>query len=100
MSLVIRYVYKAVVKENFIALIDCHAYVYNTDTEKNFEPKLNGEVLGDVVISLLQKFDLDLKYYVGIGTDGCSVMVSLVRGAVQKIQSYAKNAIAHVQIMH
>ncbi|KAL4084152.1 hypothetical protein QTP88_027985 [Uroleucon formosanum] len=67
-----------VVKENFIALIDCHAYVYNTDTEKNFEPKLNGEVLGDVVISLLQKFDLDLKYYVGIGTDGCSVMVSLL----------------------
>lgn len=93
MSLVIRYVHKAVVKENFIAFIDCHAYVYNTDTEKNLEPKLNGEVLGDAVISLLQKFDLDLKYCVGIGTDGCSVMVSLVRGAVQKIQSYAKNAI-------
>jgi len=93
MSLVIRYVHKAVVKENFIAFIDCHAYAYNTDTEKNLEPKLNGEVLGDAVISLLQKFDLDLKYCVGIGTDGCSVMVSLVRGAVQKIQSYAKNAI-------
>ncbi|KAF0702097.1 52 kDa repressor of the inhibitor of the protein kinase-like, partial [Aphis craccivora] len=93
MSIVIRYVHKAVVKENFIAFIDCHAYLYNTGTQKNLEPKLNGEVLGDAVISLLQKFDLDLKYCVGIGTDGCSVMVSLVRGAVQKIQSYAKNAI-------
>jgi len=60
MSLVIRYVHKAVVKENCIAFIDCHAYVYNTDTEKNLESKLNGEVLGDAVISLLQKFDLDL----------------------------------------
>ncbi|CAI6375727.1 unnamed protein product [Macrosiphum euphorbiae] len=100
-SLVIRYVHKAVVKENFIACIDCHAYVYNTDTEKNLEPKLNGEVLGDAVISLLQKFDLNLKYCVVIGTDSCSVMVSLVRGAVQKIQSFAKNAIhCHVQIMH
>lgn len=29
----------------------------------------------------------------GIGTDGCSVIVSLVGGAVQKIQLYAKNAI-------
>ena len=34
MSLVIRYVHKAVVKENFIAFIDCHAYVYNIGTEK------------------------------------------------------------------
>lgn len=95
MSLVLRYIHKGVVKENFIAFIDCHAYVYNTDTinENNLEPKLNGEILGDTVISLLQKFDLDLKYCVGIGTDGCSVMVSLVRGAVQKIQSHAKNAI-------
>jgi len=64
-----------------------------TIQKKNLEPKLNGEVLGDAVISLLQKFDLDLKYCVGILTDNCSVMVTLVRGAVQKIQSYAKNAI-------
>lgn len=112
MSLVLRYIHKGVVKENFVAFIDCHTYVYNKNTtnekDKNennddtlqnnvdleqLEPKLNGEILGETVISLLQNIDLDLKYCVGIGTDGCSVMVSLVRGAVQKIQSYAKNAI-------
>jgi hypothetical protein len=55
MSLVLRYIHKGVVKENVIAFIDCHAYVYNTDTinENNLEPKLNGEILGDTVISLL-----------------------------------------------
>jgi len=50
-------------------------------------------VLGETVISLLKNYGLDLQYCVGVGTDGCSVMVSEVRGAVKKIQSYANNAI-------
>ncbi|CAI6371564.1 unnamed protein product [Macrosiphum euphorbiae] len=50
----------------------------------NFEPKLNGDILGETVISLLKKYGLDLQYCVGVGTDGCSVMVSEVRGAVKK----------------
>ena len=110
MSLVLRYLCKGVVKENFVCFIDCHAYAYNEkcttligdDEDKNdninekdinFEPKLNGDTLGEIVISLLKNYGLDLQYCVGVGTDGCSVMVSEVRGAVKKIQSYAKNAV-------
>lgn len=109
MSLVLRYVSKGVVKENFISFIDCHAYAYNKkctligddedendsikEKDINFEPKLNGDILGETVISLLKSYGLDLQYCVGVGTDGCSVMVSEVRVAVKKIQSYANNAI-------
>ncbi|XP_025190424.1 52 kDa repressor of the inhibitor of the protein kinase-like [Melanaphis sacchari] len=110
MSLVLRYLCKGVVKENFVCFIDCHAYAYNEkcttligdDEDKNdninekdinFEPKLNGDTLGEIVISLLKNYGLDLQYCVGVGTDGCSVMVSEVRGAVKKIQSHAKNAV-------
>lgn len=71
MSLVLRYIQKAVVKI-FYCIYWYHAYVNNTDTtyENNLEPILNGNILGDTVISLFKKFDLDLKYCVCIETDG------------------------------
>lgn len=67
----------------------------NTDTtnEKNLEPKLKEDIFGDTVISLLQKFYIDLKQCMSVRTNGCSVKVSLVRRAVQKMQSYAESAI-------
>jgi len=49
--------------------------------------------LGNTVVKLLQELVLDLNYCVGIGTDGCSVMVSAVCGAVQQIRKIAKNAV-------
>lgn len=52
----------------------------------SFELKLNGNTLDETVISLLNNYGLDLQYCVGVGTDGCSVMVSEVRSAVKKIQ--------------
>ncbi|CAI6366604.1 unnamed protein product [Macrosiphum euphorbiae] len=58
-----------------------------------FEPKLTGEILGEIILNMLISFSLNLTNCVGIGTDGCSVMVSTVRGAVTKIQSHAPNAI-------
>ena len=94
MSLVLRYVFKGVVKENFIEFIDCHLEVYGEiDNEEDIEPKLSGERLGKIVIGMLKKFSLDLNDCIGITTDGCSIMTSKVRGAVQYIQGYAKNAI-------
>jgi hypothetical protein len=36
---------------------------------------------------------LDLENYVGIGTDGCSVMISQLRSAVQQVQKHCINAV-------
>lgn len=76
MSLVLRYVSNGVVKENCISFIDCHAYAYNKkctlmgddedendsikEKDINYEPKLNGDILGKTVISLLKNDGLDL----------------------------------------
>lgn len=104
MSLILRYVHNNIVKENFVAFIDCHSYWYsasasieeneinNTTKNSTFEPKLTGDILGDIVVKILQHLNLDPLNCVGIGTDGCSVMTSTLKGAVQKIQSYALNA--------
>jgi hypothetical protein len=53
--------------------------------------------LGNTVVKLLQELELDLNYCVGIGTDCCSVVVSAVRGAVQRIRKIAKNTIHSIE---
>lgn len=94
MSLVLRYVFNDKIKENFIEFIDCHHEAYSqVDNNEDVEPKLSGEHLGQIVIDLLNKFSLNLDDCIGITTDGCSVMTSKARGAVQHIQKFAKNAI-------
>lgn len=106
MSLILRYVKKGVIQENFIAFIDCHTYMYgkNKTVDSNehniqdttpktvIEPKLTGEILGNTVLKVLKHFSLDPQYCVGVGTDGCSVMLSSIKGAIKTIQSVAKNA--------
>lgn len=89
-----------------MGFINCHDIYDDTATndddksieqvEKNletFEPKLTGDILGEVVVNMLKNFTLNLKNCVGIGTDGCAVMVSIARGAVKKVQSHATNAL-------
>jgi len=94
MSLVLRYVFNDKIKENFIEFIDCHHEAYSQiDISEDAEPKLSGKHLGQIVIDLLNKFSLNLNDCIGITTDGCSVMTSKARGAVQHIQKFAKNAI-------
>lgn len=99
MCLIIRYVLNNIIYEQFLSFVDCHNYIYKknkddvSNIEDNVEPKITGENLGDTVVKILQELGLNLDNCVGIGTDGCSVMVSEVRGAVQQIKKYAKNAI-------
>ncbi|CAH1153707.1 unnamed protein product [Phaedon cochleariae] len=116
MSLTIRNVNENnEVHERFIGFLNCHDHVYNHDQNKQSnadldihllnenqmnqndlpksEPKLTGEILGNTVISVLLDMSMDLSNCVGIGTDGCAVMTSLVRGAVQQIQKTAKYAV-------
>jgi hypothetical protein len=85
MSLILRYIINDVVQENFISFINCHAYTYSIQEDAGntiYEPKLTGEILGNTVIKILKEFSLNPDYCIGVGTDGCSVMVSSIRGAV------------------
>lgn len=98
MSLILRYIdEKNQVFERFVGFLNCHDKSYdnaNVDEELQVnEPKLTGEKLGDIVISILKSMSLDLENCVGIGTDGCSVMISQLRGAVQQIQKRCINAV-------
>ncbi|CAI6345100.1 unnamed protein product [Macrosiphum euphorbiae] len=90
------------VHERFIGFINCHNYVYTNHNELdviepctniNLEPKLTGEILGNTVVSVLKDMSLHLDDCIGIATDGCAVMTSVIRGAVQHIQKSCVNAV-------
>lgn len=53
----------------------------------------SGNVLGNIVVSELKEMSLNLKNCIGIGTDGCSVMTSVLRGAVREVQKSCPNSI-------
>lgn len=105
LSLILRYIdNKNNVHEKFVGFINCHDYAFHNEKnivkldtaeyEKSYiEPKLTGEVLGNIVVSAMQSMSLDLSKCVGIGTDGCSVMTSVVHGAVQCVRTSCENAI-------
>ncbi|KAL4107537.1 hypothetical protein QTP88_017869 [Uroleucon formosanum] len=53
---------------------------------------LTGVELSRIVEELCFKFDIDLAWCVGIGTDSCSVMASETKGAVHELSKKATNA--------
>ncbi|XP_075063917.1 52 kDa repressor of the inhibitor of the protein kinase-like [Mixophyes fleayi] len=91
LSLCLSYVYKNQRHEDFIAFENVHESCFK-DSSPSFEPKVSGKVLGQLVIRQIKKLNLDLMNCVGIGTDGCSLMISEQLGAVAEIQKEAKYA--------
>ncbi|VVC37210.1 Armadillo-like helical [Cinara cedri] len=98
MSLILRYIdTNNKVNEQFIRFLDCHEYVYtqskydeavnsideehNIELSKKLEPNGSGEILDNTVVSMLKEMSLELDYSIRIGTDGCAVMISSIRGA-------------------
>ncbi|KAK3919252.1 LOW QUALITY PROTEIN: 52 kDa repressor of the inhibitor of the protein kinase, partial [Frankliniella fusca] len=105
LSLILRYVdiskglEKAGVREDFIAFIDAYSEVdsnqqhectYQSDGDDCDDPQESKKLL---VIRVLKRHNIPLDKCVGIATDGCSVMMSEVCGAVSEIQKVAKNAV-------
>ncbi|CAH1104324.1 unnamed protein product [Psylliodes chrysocephalus] len=91
MSIVIRYLDNSLnLREDFLGFVDCHTENYDECTK---EPKLSGEILGNTVISFIEKLGLPFENCVGIGTDTCSVMLSEQKGAVSQVQKSMKNAV-------
>ncbi|CAN7979935.1 unnamed protein product, partial [Ixodes pacificus] len=105
MSLVFRYVQKSqdgthAIREDFAKFVDCHASIFagysqNDDEGRNpaYEPSLTGEVLGKIVKKEIKSMGLLPTNCVGIGTDGCSLMISETCGAIHEIKKEAVNAV-------
>jgi hypothetical protein len=114
-SLVLRYVHfgkEIQIREDFITFIDAFADMMtaedidvddeNLDCDQDNsriedeladnELSMSGENLGQIILRKITELNLPLTQCVGIGTDGCSVMLS-DRGAVKEIQKNATNAI-------
>jgi hypothetical protein len=79
-------------KTFFIEFVDVHDSIFK-NREIGQEAIVSGKLFGQLVLQRLTKFGLNLDFCVGIATDGCSVMTSEKVGAVQEIQSEAKNAV-------
>ena len=84
------------VREDFVGFVDLHGQNYQTEINASIdtEPILDGKIIGKSVLNILEKkFHLSLENCVGVGTDSCSVMSSLQKGAVVEIQKVAVNAV-------
>ncbi|CAH0552598.1 unnamed protein product [Brassicogethes aeneus] len=91
LSLSLRYIYKGKIREDFITFVDDYVSIREEDIE-NQEKRLSGVALAHIVIDIIKKFGLTLEDCVGIATDGCSVMTSSLKGAVQEIIKICLNA--------
>jgi len=72
---------------------DCDNVVVDDDEDTLMEPKLTEQVLGNLVLKIMNKMGLVIKKCVGIGTDGCSVLSSEICGAVATMQREVPQAI-------
>lgn len=65
----------------------------NIEGSQSLEIKVIGVNLGNVTIEIIKKLNINLKYFVALGADGCSVNTSEVCGDVTIIQKEATNAV-------
>ncbi|XP_065584376.1 52 kDa repressor of the inhibitor of the protein kinase-like [Artemia franciscana] len=91
LSIALCYAFDNHRREDFIGFVDVHHATFEPSTAEK-EPTVNGKVVGQLVLSLLEEMGLNLLDSVGIGTDGCAIMVSNNYGTVVEIQKKAKNA--------
>jgi len=105
-SIVLRYLHaneknKPEIREDFITFIDAFASLSESGSsclelekrDATAELSLTGKALGSIIVKEIKSTNLNLPNCVGVGTDGCTVMLSEV-GAVQEIQKQAPNALA------
>ncbi|KAH9360101.1 hypothetical protein HPB48_003841 [Haemaphysalis longicornis] len=96
LALVLRYVHNGVLREDFLEFISLRrpcAEHSETMNQSVHEPTITNKDLGRTVLAILQRHRLNLKNCVGVGTDGCSTMVSETKGAVAEVQRSASHAL-------
>lgn len=94
LSLSFRYLHNGQIREDFITFCDAYEEIRSKEAcgSESGERRLTGVNLAHIVEDLCKKFNIDLKYCVGIGTDSCSVMASDSKGAVQELIKTAIHA--------
>jgi len=92
MTITIKFIDGKTSREDFLGFHDLHDMNYGSEPATT-EPTLTGEVIGKSVVKTLTDNDLDPLNCVGIGTDGCSVMSSLMKGAAAEVQKVCVNAV-------
>ena len=85
------YVYQNRRHEDFVGFLNVHDSCFE-GMSSSYEPKVSGKALGELVLNKMKELHLDLLNCVGVGTDGCAMMVSEQRGAVAEIKKKALNA--------
>ncbi|XP_065572736.1 52 kDa repressor of the inhibitor of the protein kinase-like [Artemia franciscana] len=91
LSLALCYAFDNHKREDFIDFVGVHHATFEPSTADT-EPTVNGKVIGQLFLSLLEEMGLNLLDCVGTATDGCAMMVSNNCGAVLEIQKKSKNA--------
>lgn len=86
LSLVLRCVREHTVREDILQ------FVYPRDRDSTDEPILTNRAIGETVLTMMKKNGLDTTQCVGVGTDGCTAILSELRGATTKIQQEASLA--------
>lgn len=92
LSLVITYVHENKRYEDFIDFLNIHDEVFANEVGDDYEPKISGKMIGQLVVEKIKSYGLNIYNCIGVGTDGCSVMVSEQKGAVSEILQVAVNA--------
>lgn len=94
LSLLFRYLHNGIIREDFITFCDTYDMLRSDklNNTSDIEHRLTGVALAKIVENLCLKFDIDLEWCVGIGTDNCSVMASETKGAVQELMKKAIHA--------
>ncbi|KAJ8928690.1 hypothetical protein NQ314_018700 [Rhamnusium bicolor] len=91
LSLSFRYFFK----ECFVTFCDAYEnyeMISCEDVNTSNERRLIGIALAHIVEDLCHKFNIDLTWCVGIGTDSCSVMASDTKGAVYELSKKSTDA--------
>lgn len=93
LSICLPYVFNNERHEDFIEFLNVHETAFSEqNSQEYFEPKITGKIIGQLVLEILKKYNLNPLNCIGIGTDGCSMMISEQIGAVKEIQKVAINA--------
>ncbi|XP_064214539.1 52 kDa repressor of the inhibitor of the protein kinase isoform X1 [Tribolium castaneum] len=93
LSLSFRYFHNGIIKEHFVTFCDTYDALRREENNSgDIEPRLTGVSLAKIVANLCTKFNVDITWCVGIGTDSCSVMASETKGAVQELTKIAIHA--------
>lgn len=95
LCLVLQYVHRNMVREEFVQLVDIRSDIGGSGLGTGIsEPVVIERAPGQqVIIKALKALGLDLEKYVGISTDGCSAMVSQVCGTASEMKHSAPNAV-------